>query len=163
MSKSTKNRSKRSTNISGGLQKEIQALIAYACYDSPSLIRRGGSLGESAIENKMTSIFYGEGTNGADPNLITYDDQFLLGLNKFKGLYTQSVHVAAGGPTSSTGEVILSIPAFYTATRSSLSTLVRVRLIRRYCRKSHCFRLERRFRDARFIAMPRRSCAIARK
>jgi hypothetical protein len=109
MSKSTKN---RSTNISGGLHKEIQALIAYACYDSPSLIRRGGSLGESAIENKMTSIFYGEGTNGADPNLITYDDQFLLGLNKFKGLYTQSVHVAAGGPTSSTGEVILSIPAF---------------------------------------------------
>ena len=75
-------------------------------------MRRGGSLGESAIENKMTSIFYGEGTNGADPNLITYDDQFLLGLNKFKGLYTQSVHAAAGGPNSSTGEVILSIPAF---------------------------------------------------
>ncbi|KAI2513542.1 hypothetical protein MHU86_682 [Fragilaria crotonensis] len=60
----------------------------------------------------MTSIFYGEGTNGADPNLITYDDPFLLGLNKFKGLYTHSVHAAAGGPTSSTGEVILSIPAF---------------------------------------------------
>ncbi|KAI2499569.1 hypothetical protein MHU86_14930 [Fragilaria crotonensis] len=112
MSKSTKNRSKWSTNISGGLQKEIQALIAYACYDSPSLIRRGGSLGESAIKNKMTSIFYGEGTNGADPNLITYDDQFLLGLNKFKGLYTQSVQAAGGGPTSSTGEVILLIPAF---------------------------------------------------
>jgi hypothetical protein len=125
-SKSTKNRSKRSTNISGGLQKEIQALIAYTCYDSPSLIRRGGSLGESAIEFKMSSIFYGEGKNGADPNLITYNNQFLLGLNKFKGLYTQSVQAAGGGPTSSTGEVILSIPAFYTATRSSSSTLVKV-------------------------------------
>jgi hypothetical protein len=44
--------------------------------------------------------------------LITYDNQFLLGLNKFKGLYTQSVQAAGGGPTSSTGEVILSIPAF---------------------------------------------------
>ena len=119
MSKSTKNRSKRSTNISGGLQKEMQALIAYACYDSPSLIRRGGSIGESAIEDKMTSIFYGEGKNGADPNLITYDDQFLLGLNKFKGLYTQSVQAAGGGPTSSTGGVILLIPAIYTATTSS--------------------------------------------
>ena len=72
MSISTKNRSKRSTNISGGLQKEIQALIAYACYDSPSLIRRGGSIGESAIEDKMTSIFNGEGKNGADPNLLDH-------------------------------------------------------------------------------------------
>ena len=72
MSKSTKNRSKRSTNISGGLQKEIQALIAYACNDLPSLIRQGGSTGESAIEDKMTSIFNGEGKNGADPNLLDH-------------------------------------------------------------------------------------------
>ncbi len=94
--------------MSGGLQNDI----VYACYNSPSLIRREGSLGESAIKDKMTSIFYRERKNGADPNVITYNDQFLVGLNKFKVLLTQSVQAAGGGPTSSTGEVILSIPAF---------------------------------------------------
>jgi hypothetical protein len=59
--------------------------------------------------------------------------------------------------------VILSIPAFYTATRSSSSTLVKVWLIRKYCRKSHCCQLEGTFWAARFIEMPRGYCAIARR
>jgi hypothetical protein len=111
MSKSTKNRKKRSTNMSCGLLKELQALIAFACYDLPSLMKRGASLSsEGAIEDMMTSIFYGEDTkNGADPDLIIYVDQFMLGLNKFKGLYTQSLQ--AGGPNGASGEaLLLSIP-----------------------------------------------------
>jgi hypothetical protein len=61
---------------------------------------------EGAIENVMTSIFYGEDTkNGADTDLITYVDQFMLGLNKFKGLYTQSLQ--AGGPNGASGEALL--------------------------------------------------------
>jgi hypothetical protein len=81
-----KNRKKRLTNMSCGLLKELHALIAFACYDSPSLIKQGASLSEGAIENVMTSIFYGNDKNGADSDLITYVDQFMLGLNKFKGL-----------------------------------------------------------------------------
>jgi hypothetical protein len=110
MSKSTKTRKKRLTNMSGDLLKELQALVAFACYDSPSLIRRGGSLAEVALDNMMSSIFYGDDTNGApDPDLILFEDQCMLGLNKFKGLYTQSV---LEGPSGEPGEVRLSIPAF---------------------------------------------------
>ena len=109
MSKLSKNRKKRSTNMSGALLKELQALIAFACYDSPSLIRRGASLPDTAIENVMASIYYGNAKNGADPDLISYDDQLMLGLNKFKGLYTQSLQT---GPNASSGEVLLSIPEY---------------------------------------------------
>ena len=109
MRKSSKNRKKRSTNMSGALLKELQALIAFACYDSPSLIRRGASLPDTAIENVMASIYYGNAKNGADPDLISYDDQLMLGLNKFKGLYTQSLQT---GPNASSGEVLLSIPEY---------------------------------------------------
>ena len=73
------NRKKRSTNMPCGLLKELQALIAFACYNLPTLIKRGASLSEGAIEDVMTSIFYGDNKNGADPNLITYVDQFCSG------------------------------------------------------------------------------------
>ena len=110
MTKSKKTRpKKRSTNMSGGLLNELQALIAFACYDdSPSLFRRGMSLSEAAIKNAMSSIFCGDDKNGADPDLITYIDHFTLGLNKFKGLFTQSLQA---GPNAS-GEVLLSIPDY---------------------------------------------------
>ena len=51
MSKSTKNRKKRSTNMSRVLLKELQATIAVACFDSPTLIKRGPSLCEGAIQD----------------------------------------------------------------------------------------------------------------
>ena len=51
MSNLTKNRKKRSTNMSRVLLKELQATIAFACFDSPSLIQRGASLSEAAIED----------------------------------------------------------------------------------------------------------------
>jgi hypothetical protein len=72
--------------MSRGLLKELHTLLSFACYNSPSQIKRGASLSEGAIENVMTSILYGNGKNGADSDLITYVDQFILGLNKFKGL-----------------------------------------------------------------------------
>lgn len=72
--------------MSCGLLKELQALIAFACYDLPSVIKRGASLADGAIKDVMTYIFYGV----TDPDLITYVDQFKLGLRKFKGLCTQS-------------------------------------------------------------------------
>ena len=113
MSRSTKNRKQRSTNMSRVLLKELQATIAFACFDSPSLMQRGESLSEAAIEGVMASIYYGDDTNGAlDPDLITYVDQFMVGLNKFKGLFTQSLPAAGPSSTPSAGEVLLSIPEF---------------------------------------------------
>ena len=110
MSKSTKNRKQRSTNMSRVLLKELQATIAFACFDSPSLIQRGTSLSEAAIEDVLSSIYYGDDKNGAlDPDMITYVDQFMLGLKKFKGLYTRSLQAGSNGAS---GEVLLSIPEF---------------------------------------------------
>ena len=107
-----KNRKQRSTNMSRVLLKELQATIAFACFDSPSLMQRGESLSEAAIEDVMASIYYGDDKNGApDPDLITYVDQFMVGLNKFKGLFTQSLP-AAGPSSTPSGEVLLSIPEY---------------------------------------------------
>ena len=105
MTKSKKTRPKRSTNMSGGHLKELQVTIAFAwCYDSPALFKRGASLSEAAIENVMASIFSDDDKIGADPDLITYVDQFMLGLNKFKGLFTQSLRAS--------GDILLSIPDY---------------------------------------------------
>ena len=65
-------------------------------------------MAEATIFSKMSQIFYGDDTNEApDPDLILFEDQLLLGLNKFKGLYTQSVQ---DGPNGEPGEVRLLIP-----------------------------------------------------
>ena len=53
--KSTKNRKTRSTNMSRVLVKDWQALIAFACYDSPSRIKRGASLSDAAIDDRDMS------------------------------------------------------------------------------------------------------------
>jgi hypothetical protein len=104
MSNSSKNRKKRSTNMSRVLLKELQATIAFACFDF------GASPSEAAIKDVMTSIYYGDDKNGApDPSMITYVEQFMLGLNKFKGLYTQSLQTGSNGAS---GEILLSIPEF---------------------------------------------------
>ena len=46
-------------------------------------------------------------TEAPDPDLILFEDQLILGLNKFKGLYTRSV---LEGPNAEPGAVQLSIP-----------------------------------------------------
>jgi hypothetical protein len=91
------------------LLKELQVLIAFTCYDSATLIKRGASVSDGAIKDVMTSIFYGDDKYGAEPHLITYVDQFMLGLNKFKGLYTQSLQAGQNGAF---GEALLSIPEY---------------------------------------------------
>ncbi len=153
------NRKKRSTNMPCGLLKELQALIAFACYNSPTLIKRGASLSEGAIEDVMTSIFYGDDKNGADPNLITYVDQFLLGLNNSRGCthshckLDQMVHLE---------KLYCQFRSIYTVTRSFFSTSATDRLRRRYCRRSHCLGLERRFQAVHWFACRRRYCATAK-
>ena len=47
---------------------------------------RGFSIGRRYRKCDDFNLLYGNGKNGADSDLITYVDQFILGLNKFKGL-----------------------------------------------------------------------------
>ena len=63
--KSNKNRKKRETNMSRVCLKEMQATIAFACVDSPSLIQRRAPLPEAAIERCHSSMYNGDDKNGA--------------------------------------------------------------------------------------------------
>ena len=110
MAKSKKTRPKRLMNVTGDILKELQATITFACFDTPFLLRRGKSLAGAgaAIESMMSQLYYGDDTTEApDPDLILFEDQLILGLNKMKGLYTQSVQE---GLNSEPGVVRLSIP-----------------------------------------------------
>ena len=69
------------TNVSKRLMMEFQALIAFALYDSPSINCGGISMLEATMEKIMTKLCFGD---DADTNTISYVDQFLHGLNRFK-------------------------------------------------------------------------------
>jgi hypothetical protein len=62
---------------------ELQSVIAFACYDSPSIIGAGVSMTEAAMEQFMTKLCFG---NGNDEETICYVDRFLYGLNRFQDL-----------------------------------------------------------------------------
>ena len=73
------------TNVNKKLLMEFQALIAYACYNSPSPLGASVLMTESMMEKLMMKRCFGDNN---DDEMVCYVDQFLLGLNKFKGLYT---------------------------------------------------------------------------
>ena len=125
-----------------GLLKELQALIAFACYNSPAPISQGASLSEGIIEDVMSSIFYGGDKYGADPNLITDVDQFMLGLNKFKGC-TDSITVRTMVHLENLH--FCQFRNICTVTRGYLSMLATVQLRKGYCHRSLCLELGRRF------------------
>jgi hypothetical protein len=96
------------TNASKKLLLEFQALIAYACYDSPSISGAGVSMTESMMEKLMTKLCFGDDND--DDEMVCYVDQFLLGVNKFKGLYAGPpplTEVDAGVPS----ELVLCVPS----------------------------------------------------
>ena len=85
----TRRNSERVTNLNQRLLTEFQSLIAFACYDSPSISHGGESaMTEASMEKIMSNLYFGNDheTNNADSG-VCYVDQFLLGLNKFQGLY----------------------------------------------------------------------------
>ena len=58
---------------------------------------------ESVIEAKMHRLCFGDET--CDIDFLSYADQFLLGLNKFEGMYSSMPHESA--PLDSNGEVLV--------------------------------------------------------
>ena len=109
MFKPKKTRPKRLMNVTGDILKELQATFAFACFDTPTLIRQGTSLAEAQIESMMSQLYYGDDTiEVLGPDLILFEDQLILGLNKFKRMYTRSVLEGLNGKP---GVVVrLSIP-----------------------------------------------------
>lgn len=83
------------TNVSKKLLMELQAVIAFACYDSPSITGAGVSMTEATMEQVMTKLCFGSNCSDED-DTICYVDQFLYGLNRFQGLF-----VSSASPTSS--------------------------------------------------------------
>ena len=68
---------------------ELQALIAFAAYDSPSLAGGGNSFTEAAIEKLMSTLCFGD-SDGSDRESVSYTGQFLVGVNRVQGLITAS-------------------------------------------------------------------------
>jgi hypothetical protein len=87
------------TNVSKKLLMELQAVIAFACYDSPSITGAGASMTEVTMEQLMTKLCFGDGN---DDDIICYVDQFLYGVNRFQGLFVSSSGVL---PSSSAVDV----------------------------------------------------------
>jgi hypothetical protein len=80
------------------LLTEFQALIAFACYDSPSISQSG----ISEMPPLMAKLCFGD--KDSNPDVICYKDQFLAGLNKFQGLFSNDVDSNA-----SNGETVLTM------------------------------------------------------
>jgi len=101
---------KRSTNsgtyVSKKLMMKFQVLIAFALYDSPSINCGGILMSEATMERIMTKLCFGDNT---DTNTVSYVNQFLHGLNRFKGLFSNSSPTDGVGAS---GEMptLLSIP-----------------------------------------------------
>ena len=98
------------TNVSKKLLMEFQALIAFACYDSPLIAGGSVAMTEPIMEKLMMKLCFGDNN---DHNIVSYADQFLLGLNKFKGLYA-AYGPSGGSPSadnlSATLEATLTVP-----------------------------------------------------
>ena len=97
---------------------ELQAVIAFACYDSPSIAGAGVSMTKATMEQLMTKLCFGNGNNN---DTIGYVEQFLYGVNRFQGLFVSSSGVSpsasaavdspAGSSTvDAAGMLELSIP-----------------------------------------------------
>jgi hypothetical protein len=74
------------TNVLKKLLMEMQALIAFACYNSPSIAQGGESMKEIALAETMTTVNF----SGDNLKIISYLDQFINGLHRFKGMFTSS-------------------------------------------------------------------------
>jgi hypothetical protein len=88
------------TNVTKKLLVEIQGIIAFACYDSPTIAQGGDSMTDTAQYEILTAMYFG----GDDPEIISYVDQFINGLHRFAGLFTSSES------PDELGQIVLTMP-----------------------------------------------------
>jgi hypothetical protein len=110
--KATKTCRNSGTNVSKKLLMEFQDLIAFACYDSPSIAGGGIAMTESTMENLIMKLCFGDKQDDNN-DVVCFVDQFLLGLNKFKGIFGGA---AGGSPVQgavyTSPDAVLSVPQF---------------------------------------------------
>ncbi|KAI2506391.1 hypothetical protein MHU86_8017 [Fragilaria crotonensis] len=100
------------TNVAAKLLTEIQALIAYACYDLPSISCGAKTMTEIDQAKFMANLCFGNIDN--DPEIKCYVDQFLHGLNKFHGLFNAlSVEIQPGGSPNAPEMLLTMIPILH--------------------------------------------------
>ncbi len=79
----------KKSNVRASLLTAFHAAIAYACYDSPSLLCGATSMTDAQQYNVLIADLF-LGNSETSPDTLCYVDQFLHGLNKFHGLFTTS-------------------------------------------------------------------------
>ena len=133
---------------------EIQYLLAFRCYDSPSIIQRGESMNESHLWSTMYDLYYG--AKDDDPETLCYLDQCINGLHQFQGLFVnakdpdeygrivltmqQKLHRIGGahifdGPGSITREIVSQTNFTNTARISGASLLAKAKAVVKTCKK----------------------------
>lgn len=88
------------TNVTKKLMTEMQALIAFACYDSQAIAQGGDSMTENTMAETMTALYFG----GDDPEIISYlYHHFINGLHRFTDLFMSS-------EPDEFGQIVLTMP-----------------------------------------------------
>ena len=67
------------------LQTEMQATIAFACYDNDEVLKDGKGMNKKAQQKKMVDLYMP--AVPPDKVRMCYVDQFLKGANQFSGLF----------------------------------------------------------------------------
>ena len=98
------------TNVSKKLLMEFQALIAFACNNSPSIAGGGIAMTESTMEKLIMKLCFGD--NDDNNGVVCFVDQFLLGVNKFKGIFGGAAGSPVQGAVDTSPDAVLSVLQF---------------------------------------------------
>ena len=93
------------------MDTEFQALTAFASYNSPSIAGRSIAMTESTMEKLIMKLCFGDENGNND--VICFVDQFLLGVNKFKGLLCGRIAESPDqGAVNTNPDAVLPVPQF---------------------------------------------------
>jgi hypothetical protein len=95
------------TNVKRELLTEFQASIAYACFDLPSLLCVVSTLPSLQQMKTIAELYLGDSDDS--PDIVCCVNQFLLGLDRFHGLYSVSVVGIQPGVLSLNAEILLTL------------------------------------------------------
>ena len=75
---------KPNNDVTKKLQTELQALMAYGCYDSPSVLQAGDSAKKSGVSREILRLYM---PSGQDGDHLSHVDKLLEGKDKYRYLF----------------------------------------------------------------------------
>ena len=99
------------TNVKRELRTEFQASIVYACFDSPSLLCGASMLTDVQQMKKMSVLYLGDSDD--DANIVCCVDQFLHGLDRFHGFYSESAVDVQPGVSPNAAMLLTLLPVLH--------------------------------------------------